>query len=237
MKPSDVVLPLLAIDSNGNIDDFLGSGFFVGQSSLFVTAMHNTEAAAENLGVVHIDDLQHIFPASVLLTDRDSDIAILTIPDYRPKAHLTIETNNNLPSNLPVICFEYGTTVKQGHEIFLAPAVRMGNVTRILSDLSVLGRSLKESLELSFPALRGASGAPVLSSNHNFSVLGMVVANVSYHLIPSQIETTIDDNGQINEETKFMLPLGIAVHFNSIRKAIIAAEEKIKSASKAAYTG
>ena len=115
MKPTDVVLPLLAIDSNGKVDDFLGSGFFAGESSLFVTAMHNTEGAEENLGVVHIDDLEHTFPASVLLTDRDSDIAILNIPDYRPKTHLTIERNNNLPSNLSVICFEYGTTVKQGN--------------------------------------------------------------------------------------------------------------------------
>jgi S1-C subfamily serine protease len=233
MKPDDVVLPLLAIDSNGNVDDFLGSGFFVGEGSLFVTAMHNTEAVPEKLGVVHIDDLEHTFPASVLLTDRDSDIAILNIPDYRPKAHLTIETKNNLPANLPVICYEYGTTVKQGREILLAPAVRMGNVTRILSDLNVLGRSLIDPLELSFPALRGASGAPVLSSN-GFRVLGMIVANVSYHLIPSQIETTISDDGQIIEETRFMLPLGIAVHYKSIRKAISAAEEKIRLTSKVA---
>jgi len=74
-------------------------------------------------------------------------------------------------------------------------------------------------LEVSFPALRGASGAPVLI-NSSFRAIGMLVGNMSYHLLPSQIETITNEDGKIVEETKYMLPLGIATHANAIREAV-----------------
>jgi hypothetical protein len=71
-------------------------------------------------------------------------------------------------------------------------------------------------LELSFPALRGASGAPVLS-NLTFRLWGIITANVAYHLLPVQIEHVWDDEGQITEETRFLLPQAIAVHVKHLQ--------------------
>jgi len=48
----------------------------------------------------------------------------------------------------------------------------------------------------------------------------MLVGNMSYHLLPSQIETITNEDGKIVEETKYMLPLGIATHANAIREAV-----------------
>jgi len=70
--------------------------------------------------------------------------------------------------------------------------------------------------------LRGASGAPILTDK-GFIVVGMIIGNMSYHLMPAQIETVIDAAGKTLEEVKYMLPLAIAVHAEALRKALEAA--------------
>ena len=75
-------------------------------------------------------------------------------------------------------------------------------------------------LELSFPALKGASGAPVLS-NASFELLGVVKANVSYELLPAQIESIQDEAGVVTEETKFFLPQALAVNVTIVREFLL----------------
>ena len=122
-------------------------------------------------------------------------------------------------NNEIVNCLEYGTTIQSGGKIEVSVATRIGNITRVIPELELFGKIYKNMLELSFAALRGASGAPILSSN-SFLVLGMVIANHSYHLIPSQIEKYSNENGETIEETKFMMPQALAVHVNEIKRVI-----------------
>ena len=75
-------------------------------------------------------------------------------------------------------------------------------------------------LELSFPALKGASGAPVLS-NGSFELLGVIKANVGYELLPAQIESIHDQSGTVMEETKFFLPQGLAVNVAEVRNFLL----------------
>lgn len=95
----------------------------------------------------------------------------------------------------------------------------MGNVTRTLDLTDRYGEAGRSALELSFPALRGASGAPVVS-NLTFRLWGIIIANVSYHLLPAQIESVLDEQGQVEEETRFMLPQAVAVHIKHLRKVL-----------------
>jgi len=222
MQPADVILPLLSLHPNGTFHEFLGTGFFVGAEPRFVTALHNVEGVGEHFGIVHVNDLQHIYPASVRHSDPENDIAILEVFDYRPTKRLALSTGEDVFLNLPVICYEYGTTVTRGRETQLSAATRVGNITRVIGKLDILGRSLTKALEVSFPALRGASGAPILT-DESFMVVGMIVGNMSYHLMPAQIETVTDAAGKTVEEVKYMLPLAIAVHAESLRKALEAA--------------
>ena len=48
-----------------------------------------------------------------------------------------------------------------------------------------------------------------------------MIANVSYHLLPSQIESVLDERNQLLEETKYMLPLGIAVNVEAVRQMLV----------------
>ena len=219
MIPTQVVLPLVSINDKGKFSGFIGTGFFVGDESLFVTAAHNVEAEGMRLGVIYVENLEHIFPASVLYVDKLSDVAILEVDGYRPEKRLALSSGDDIYLNLPVYSLEYGTTVIRGREVRFSPASRIGNVIRSFSKLELLGRELVDALEISFPALRGASGAPILT-NDGFVVIGMLVGNMSYHLLPAQIETATDENGKVIEEVKYMLPVAVATHVNSIRQAI-----------------
>jgi S1-C subfamily serine protease len=99
----------------------------------------------------------------------------------------------------------------------MSPATRLGNVTRSMA-VDFLGAAGEDALELSFPALRGASGSPVL--NQQLEVIGLVVANASYHLLPAQIESVIDEKNKVTEEIKYMLPQALAVNCKFIRAFI-----------------
>jgi hypothetical protein len=99
-------------------------------------------------------------------------------------------------------------------------------MTRRLGPLDGLGTIADEAIELSFPALRGASGAPLminepmaysLLGKQSGGVIGVLIANASYHLAPAQIEEVLNADNTSYGETRFMLPQGLAVSVRHIR--------------------
>lgn len=120
-------------------------------------------------------------------------------------------------TNSPVMSFEYGTTVFEEGRTLLSPATRVGNVTRIRDMTTRFGPAGRDALELSYPALRGASGAPVITMDGGYKILGVVIANEAYHLLPSQIESVLDEKNNLMEEVRFMMPQGIAVNIEHLR--------------------
>jgi hypothetical protein len=58
--------------------------------------------------------------------------------------------------------------------------------------------------DTSFPALQGASGAPVVAHRPNFPVVGMIVSNVESEPIPAQTIRI----GSGEEEIRYFLPTG-----------------------------
>lgn len=53
-----------------------------------------------------------------------------------------------------------------------------------------------------------------------FKLWGIVKANISAELMPAQVETLVDEQGNVEEETKFYLPQALAVHVKHVRKLI-----------------
>ncbi|MEM6495880.1 MAG: hypothetical protein AAF709_04035 [Pseudomonadota bacterium] len=70
------------------------------------------------------------------------------------------------------------------------------------------------SLELSYPALKGASGSPVvvLEGRDAFKVVGITIANIQYELMPVQTYIYRDTEDGTEEETRYCLPAGLAVN-------------------------
>ena len=219
MIPTETIVPIFAIDGSNNIRHFLGTGSFVGQRPFLVTAEHVIRDWSGLFAITVLPDTSHIIRATLVVKNRDADLALLEVPGYPPEKALPLAEDNEITENQDVVCLEYGTTRTQGRVTHLAPATRLGNVTRKLNLQERYGQAGVDALELSFPALRGASGAPVFS-NSNFHLWGVVIANVSYHLLPAQIESVLDETNQVLEETRYLLPQAIAVHVKHLRAMI-----------------
>lgn len=217
-KPVPNIVPLFAVDGANNIQRFLGSGSFVEEPTLLLTADHVLGDSTHRFAMVTMLDLARLYPATVVYRDKDRDVALLRVDGYEAPQPLELATDFP-PPNHHVVAFEYGTTRTIGGRTNLNPATRFGNVTRTVDVSFQYGTAGKDALELSFPALRGASGSPVMTG-YSFQLVGMLIANVSYHLLPVQIERITDHQDKVVEETNFMLPQGIAVNFRHIRQAI-----------------
>jgi hypothetical protein len=172
-----------------------------------------------------VTDVHHYYAATLTHLDSEDDIAFLSVAGYRPERRFVLIPDDMILQNETVLCLEYGTTRKQGGDIFLSVATRMGNITRQIGEMELLGRTRSNLLEVSFPALRGASGAPILTSR-GFLVIGMLIANASYHLMPAQIEQVVGEEGRVIEEVQFMMPQGIALHASLLRQALTAAAQE-----------
>ena len=75
-------------------------------------------------------------------------------------------------------------------------------------------------LEMSFPALRGASGAPIIEQEPPHKVWGIVTANYASELLPAQVEKIVNEDGTVDEETKFYLPHALGIHVKHLRALI-----------------
>ena len=219
MNPSQFIVPIFAVDEEGNIERFLGTGSFVGDPPLLLTADHVVRDCRDVIAVAVFPKLDHLYRASLVVREAASDLALLRVPGYLPPSVLRVLAGQPIHPNQTVVTFEYGPTRTLGREIKVSPATRMGNVTRVFDLTDLYGIAGDEALELSFPALRGASGAPVMTNSDN-ALLGVIKANISYHLLPAQIETVLREDGEVSEETQFMMPQAIAVNVKHVRRLL-----------------
>jgi len=166
-------------------------------------------------------------PYPITLIDRDSahDLGLLRNAEYRPPRPLVLDFDI-FSENTTLMTYEYGTTRLVGNRITLNPVTRIGHMTRRLGPGDGLTALTDEAIELSFPALRGASGAPVminelpmnsLLGKENMGVVGVVIANASYHWAPAQVEGVLNADNTSYGEVRYMLPQGLAVSVRHIR--------------------
>jgi hypothetical protein len=214
--PSDFVVPIVGVKDGDSCGPFLGTGVFVCPDAYLITCEHVLSQWKGRYGIV-VERESQLFPVEVLVRSDELDLAVLNTKVYRPPHLLPLEENREITLNQMVMCFEYGTTVVAGNHIHFAPANRLGNVTRFRNIPERYGKAGDQMLELSFPALKGASGAPVMNWSPPFKLWGIVTANVGYEFMPAQIETFVDDKGELSEETKFYLPQALAIHVKHVR--------------------
>jgi len=223
MDPKSCIVPIFAVDEAGNIVHFLGTGSFVDRDHLLLTADHVVRDWPGPIAIIVEPDLSTLFRANLVYRDQPHDLALLIVPAYKAPRPIPVAADSPYHLNQFFLAFEYGTTRVAGRNIQLAPATRIGNITRQLNVQDMLGPAGDGALELSFPALRGASGAPIISNDNRFALYGVIVSNVSYHLLPVQIESVIDERDGTREELRYMLPQALAVNSRHVAAAISAA--------------
>lgn len=220
MNPSEVIVPLIALDANRNFSHFLGSSAFVGQQSYLVTADHVIGEHRDNFAVQIPGHAPDLAIAHLVRRDLDRDIAVFEVPGYSPDEPLEMASDDEIAHNKTIVCFEYSHTRDIAGITTTQPATRLGSVTRFIDESGAYGLAGQDALELSFPALRGASGAPVLSLD-NHRIWGIIKANISYELLPVQIESVLDAENQLYEEVRYLLPQAIAIHVRHLRHLLV----------------
>ena len=214
-----VVVPIL--ENNLDVDirpSPRGTGFFIGPNPMLVTCYHVVKDVTGELGISPIHTVPDLYPAKVIATDPSTDLAILEVPGYQPPNVLPLSADTDHHGNRLVVCHEFSNTRKGVDKTVLSSGSRVGNIIRSIKRYDLANVGEINALELSFPALKGASGAPIMANDGNYAVLGIVVGNVEHELLPVQIETILTDANDLLEERKYMLPQGIAINVSHLKE-------------------
>ena len=219
-EPLKAIFPIVA-EKPGPIFYFLGTGFFIRDDGLFLTAKHIFEGieGGECKGVMLdlVANQGTPYQVSDLRFCEQFDIAAGYIRDFPGIQPLGL-ARENAPMNRDVVTTEYSGTrpklLESGKKaLVFTPYFRKGNVIcRYESNFPELVPT--QCLNLSFPALKGASGAPVVVELTGF-VVGMVVRNVEAELLPAQIERIVTEDGY-TEERKYFLPVARAISWRHL---------------------
>lgn len=226
MAPERAVVPIVLASEKHPIEKVLGSGFFVGDDdNLFVvTARHvvdnGLEKASQGFGIV----LKGSEKIAVVACDEirgslDFDIAAMkfTIDTYFDEAYRLPIATSDPGLNDDVFSFEYSSSriernAEGGLHVSIEPYAHKGNIVRMYESTFPESRPTPAMLT-SFPALQGASGAPLLvktTPRRTLAVVGMLVANFERHLMPAQV-VRIDNGEGEREEIRYYLPYGKAL--------------------------
>lgn len=208
---------------------FLGTGFMVAPD-LFMTARHVLDglSPAEDSTIAAVFLADGIQPLAVDQTwlDPTYDIAVGRVVGRDPSdgwlrliAHLG-------PADADIHTIEFSPTTDfagdAGSEprIDLAHNFRKGHILRHY-EATHGHRSPTRCFDVSFPALKGSSGAPILRGN-NYAVSGMIVANTERHLMPAHVLTALREDNSAIEEVRYFLQLGQAIHASHLMAALAA---------------
>ena len=229
--PNRSIVPIVKASVDDPIQEILGTGSFVGagEKVFILTAKHIFEGAErqekDKFAFVLNDGKRiGVWAIRKITACLDYDIAICAIEHV--DGIVPLQFSKQQPSlNADVFCYEYSTTrieaIKTGGKhVSFEPLAYKGNIMRYFD--SEFPEIIKTpSFNTSFPALQGASGAPVISAtkNKNFFIAGILVANQETHLLPAQLVEIIDGPEYL-EQTSYFLPMGKAINASLISQVI-----------------
>ncbi|QFT72413.1 trypsin-like peptidase domain-containing protein [Ruegeria sp. THAF33] len=225
--PPDAVFPLVTRVDNKL--QFLGTGFAVDLDggTYCATAEHVIRGVDEVLLVdlwgpklhpLDIDSL--LFPVTPIVQETYSDLALLDISSFKPR--LVFRTDPQFDTSDPILLtYEYSRSQTGGDIPKFLGSLRSGNCVCFLREQLEAPRRL----ELSFPALKGSSGAPVFkkelgkSGQTDLVAVGVITGNAQYELEPIQTYEYRGPDGE-EERTHYYLPAGIATHIDHLHRLI-----------------
>ena len=223
IQPEFSIVPIVRAKPDLPVSEVLGTGFFVGNENrvALVTAKHvfaiNPLGESEKYAyAIRKEKGIEVWAIRMVVAETDYDIAVCeieTIPQAVP-----LSFSGAQPAlNDDVFCYEYSTTrfgrkPSGGMHISFEPLSHKGNIMRYFDSTFPESRPTPSFLT-SFPALQGASGAPVMAGTKNkqLYVAGMMVANKESRLLPAQI-VKIQDGNEFIEEVSYFLPTGKAIN-------------------------
>jgi hypothetical protein len=205
---------------------FLGTGFFINDKGLFLSAKH----IFENFQTIEGDEYVAVeldlsadkgFPHKIsnLKSSDQFDIVLGWVENFPDIEPLTL-AGENAPMNFDILTVEFSGTHSEllqdriTRALVFNPYFRKGHVVCYYRS-SFPEKISTQCLDLSLPALKGASGAPVLTEANGL-VIGMITGNVERELLPAQLERVVSD--ATVQEIKYLLPTGKAISWRHLRE-------------------
>lgn len=231
-KPANAIFPLVG-RQGGRTTKLYGTGFFIASDGTFMTARHVLDVTLEPGEEIVILRQGPVLPTDPLGIEYETrevkildarfslqfDIAVAQAVEPGEVEVLSIAADDP-PINLDVLTMEFGGSAPEERgdpprrHWNLNPYHRKGHILRTFRSEYPEREHPVLCLELSFPALFGASGAPILVEKTG-DVVGMIVANVELHLLPAHVEK-IESAGGTKEERRYYLPSGKAIHWSHL---------------------
>lgn len=226
--PAEAVMPIMTYSvKEQRRTSVLGTGFFINANGVALTAKHildRYDEAKEDLMVTLVDRNEDIYDlkTAIIHKSKNYDIAALKVAVSNNK-YLTVG-GRTIHNNIDYMTVEYSRIsfeqdISTGLQTtFLKPSCRKGNIISIYPSEWPETAPTK-TMEVSFPVLQGASGAPLFECDDPWHVVGMITHSIEYELTPAQtIRIQADDKH--SEETKYFLPVGKAIHFEHLSEFI-----------------
>ena len=229
-SPNQAVIPILKTDASQTITAILGTSFYtrINDRLYLITARHVLEDNPLGDGESYVYAFENKSGVNLAMVTgfhyaKNSDVAIFEAAENDMAVAIPFSTTGP-PFNRDIICYEYSQTRVEakpagGVHVTMEPFAHKGNVMRYY-DADFPSYVNAPCFVTSFPAMLGASGAPIISETDKkqFCIVGMVVANMGRHLMPAQVEK-ISDAAGYSEETAFYLPLGMALQSSVVVEA------------------
>jgi len=223
INANKAVIPIVTKPKEGEFPALLGTGFFIRASGrlIVVTAKHIFEdhplEEGEQYGVnMSPNDssttLGELYTFEKYKHSDKYDIASFPADGISGAIPLPLILDE-IPRNNDIITHEYSCSFPSAEGLNkkilnIVTSMNKGNIIRYYTS-DFPEKTPTPSFITSFPALQGASGAPVIR-NDDTGVVGMIVANVEQHLLPAQI-VKIEDSDGLKEEIKYFLPRAKAI--------------------------
>jgi len=225
------VVPLVRTPESDDAPiEFLGTAFYVDDQRTAMTAKHVVDGWSPG----EVSVLQQLgngttigVPVTRIWESGVHDIAVLDLAPFDQACPLEL-AQGPYPMNVHVATLEYS----RSHPLQGAAARRLlkvvgsfrrGNIVRTYRAPWPGGGAEVETLELSYPALQGASGAAVFEERST-QVVGMVLGNVESTAQPA-LTLRASLSGTDYEERTYHLPFGLAISWLHLRIALEAARQ------------
>ncbi len=197
---------------------FIGTGFFVGSDLRILTAKHVFSNLSEGEEFFAVDMTKAPLTFH-LITRRDTssplDIASGFCESFENAVGLEL-LDSPLHANDVVLSAEFSRSrpvLSRGQNLLkLQTAHHKGYIVSSFFDEDLN----TDLIEVSFPAIKGASGSPIIRES-DFKVIGLVFQNRGRDFLPVQIDNYLSEDGQTMEEVKFYMPNAVAIRYDSVR--------------------
>jgi hypothetical protein len=228
-SPSRVITPVVTVDLDSlDVQAFWGTGFLVGPGVLMSAKHVLGVEVPDGQGLATFmrrdDSSPVLHPLFDVHLDVDFDIGVASVSEPLYDEHLRIAEGDSTAMNLDVLSVQYARVLEHDPrvKVRMSQSHHKGYVVQRTTE-TFGHRQPTKVLDVSFPALEGASGAPVVTTL-DWTVIGMVVANVQRHLLPAQITRTVmgtgDDEQAKVEEIRYYLPFGQAIRSPHLRETL-----------------